>query len=356
MSSAPWDPRGEAQNALRTIAADPQYGAEALSSAQMLTNLLKDMLPDAPREANVLITAAGAGVPTALQGYLAQGMDVGTATQLAAGTLAERTALTADACAWATSSLATVLLPLAVTPQASVPAGTAPLPGGTAPLPGGTAPLPGSDHPTMAPQGTGPGPVAYGSGAVAYGPPATLAAGPGGGRAAGVSLLAAAFAAVGALATILACAFSIVHFYNSDGTYASSESLFSLSSRGAAWNWIGLVVAAALSVVAALLLVASRTPWVRAGAAGVVGAFGIAVIFIFAAYQFTLGPVSDGSGPAGGEKLGVFGGLLLLVAGVLGFVAAARGDRAVTPAGTPGVTPTGTPGVTPTGAPGQPTS
>jgi hypothetical protein len=342
MSSAPWDPRSEALNALRTIAADPQYGAEALSSAPMMTNLLKDMLPDAPREANVLITAAGAGVPTALQGYLAQGMDVGTATQLAAGTLAERTALTADACAWATSSLATALLPLAVPPQASVPAG-----------PGGTSPLPGSDHPTMAPQGTGPGAVAYGPGAVAYGPgavadgpPATLAAGRG--RAAGVSLLAAAFAAAGALATILACAFSIVHFYNSDGTYASSESLFSLSSRGAAWNWIGLVVAAALSVVAALLLVASRTPWVRAGAAGVVAAFGIAVIFIFAAYQFTLGPVSDGSGPAGGEKLGAFGGLLLLVAGVLGFVAAARGDRAVTPAGTPGVTRAG--------APAQPTS
>jgi hypothetical protein len=327
MASAPWDPRSEALNALRTIAADPQYGAEALSNAQMLTNLLKDMLPDAPREANVLITAAGAGVPAALQGYLAQGMDVGTATQLAAGTLAERTALTSDACAWATSSLATALLPLAAPPQASVPAGTAP-------LPAGTAPLPGSDHPTMAPQGTGPGPVAYGSGAVAYGapatppatPPATLAAGRG--RPAGVSLLAAACAAAGVLATILACAFSIVHFYNTDGTYASSESLFSLSGHGVAWNWIGIVVAAVLSAVAALLLVASRTPWVRAGAAGVVTAFGIAVIFIFAGYQFTLGPVSSGSGPGGAEKLGAFGGLLLLVAGVLGFVAAARGDRA----------------------------
>ena len=316
MTSAPWDPRGEALNALRAIAADPQYGAAALASAQMMTNLLKDMLPDAPREANVLITAAGAGVPTALQGYLAQGMDVGTATQLAAGTLAERTALTSDACAWATSSLATALLPLAAPPQASVPAGTAP-------LPAGTAPLPGSDHPTMAPQGTGPGPVAYGPSATS---PATLAAGRG--RVAGVSLLAAACGAAGALATILACAFSIVHFYNTDGTYASSESLFSLSGHGVAWNWIGIVVAAVLSAVAALLLVASRTPWVRAGAAGVVTAFGIAVIFIFAGYQFTLGPVSSGSGPGGAEKLGAFGGLLLLVAGVLGFVAAARGDRA----------------------------
>ena len=327
MASAPWDPRGEALNALRAIAADPQYGAEALSSAPMMTNLLKDMLPDAPREANVLITAAGAGVPTALQGYLAQGMDAGTATQLAAGVLADRTALTADACTWATSSLATALLPLAAPPQASVPAGT--------------APLPGSDHPTMAPQGTGP--AAYGQGAAGYVPgaagygavaydPATLAAGRDQGRPAGVSFVAAAFAGAGALATILACAFSIVHFYNTDGTYQGSQSLFSLSSHGAAWNWIGIVVAAVLSAVAALLLVASRTPWVRAGAAGALAAFGIAVIMIFASYQFTLGPVSAGNGPGGAEKLGGFGGLLLLVAGVLGFVAAARGDRAVAPA------------------------
>src|SRR5580704_19361989 len=308
MASAPWDPRGEALNALRTIAADPQYGAAALASAQMMTNLLKDMLPDAPREANVLITAAGAGVPTALQGYLAQGMDVATATQMAAGVLADRTALTADACAWATSSLAAALL----SPAVSLASG-----------PGGTSPLPGSDHPTVAPLGPGPGPVAYGSG-----PVATLAAGSGRDRPAGVSLLAAAFAGAGALATILACAFSIVHVYNPDGTYAYSQSLFSITSHGAAWNWIGIVVAAVLSAVAALLLVASRTPWVRAGAAGVATAFGIAVIFIFAGYQFTLGPVSSGSGPGGAEKLGAFGGLLLLVAGVLGFVAAARGDRA----------------------------
>jgi len=303
MANAPWDPRGEALNALRTIAADPQYGTEALASAQMMTNLLKDMLPDAPREANVLITAAGAGVPTALQGYLGQGMDVGTATHLAAGTLAERTALTADACAWATSSLATALLP-SIRPLASGP--------------GGTSPLPGSDHPTMAPQ-------------VAYGPEGTLVAGPARDRPAGVSLLGAALAGAGALATVLACAFSIVHVYNPDGTYAYSQSLFSITSHGAAWNWIGIVVAAVLSAVAAVLLVASRTPWVRAGAAGVLVAFGIAVIMIFAAYQFTLGPVSSGSGPAGGEKLGVFGGLLLLVAGVLGFVAAAQDDRAGAP-------------------------
>ena len=118
MSSESWDPHGEAQNALRTIAADPRYGPEALSSPQMMTNLLKDMLPDAPREASVLVAAADAGVPTALQRHVAQGMDAETASQLAAGTLADRTALTADACAWATGSLAAVLITPAVPAQA----------------------------------------------------------------------------------------------------------------------------------------------------------------------------------------------------------------------------------------------
>jgi hypothetical protein len=312
MTGAPWDPRGEALSALRAIAADPQYGTEALSSAQMMTNLLKDMLPDAQREANVLITAAGAGVPAALQGYLAQGMDVGMATQLAAGALAERTALTTEACAWATSSLAAALRP-AVPPRVLGPGD-----------PFGTAPLLGSDHPTVA-----------GQEAVSYGPPTTIAAGRGGGGSAAVRLTALGLAGAGALATILACGFSIVHVYNSDGSYAYSESLFSTTSHyGGAWNWIGPVAAAVLSVVAAVLLVASRSPWLRAAAAGVIAAFGLTVIVIFAAYQFTLGPVSAGSGPAGAEKLGGFGGLLLLVAGVLGFVAAARGDRAVAPAST----------------------
>jgi hypothetical protein len=334
MTSAPWDPRGEALNALRAIAADPQYGAEALASAQMMTNLLKDMLPDAQREANVLITAAGAGVPGALRGYLAQGMDVGTATQLAAGALAERTALTGDAATWATSSLAAVLTPPAVPPSVSPPVS-----GG----PGGTAPLPGSDHPTMAPGVFSPGPAphgpqGYGSqgygpqgyGPQGYGPQGTVVAAGGRSRLGAVSFLAAACAGAGALATILACAFSIVHVYNSDGTYAYSQSLFSISGHGAAWNWVGLVVAAALSVAAGVLLAVSRTLWVRAGAAGMLLAFGVAVLIIFAAYQFTLGPVSAGNGPAGAEKLGGFGGLLLLVAGVLGFVTVAR-DRGAVP-------------------------
>jgi hypothetical protein len=308
MTSASWDPQGEALSALRAIAADPKYGADALSSAPMMTNLLKDMLPDAPREANVLITAAAAGTATALQGYVAQGMDRQMASRLAAGTLADRTALNEDACAWATGSLAEVLFSPGVPPQASA------------------ADTGGSDQVTISAQGIG---AATGPAVVAGGPAATgtLPVERVPGRGGALGLLAAGVAWAGALAAILACAFSFVHIYNSDGTYAYSASLFSITSEyGGAWHWIGPVVAAALSAAAGVVLVVSRALWLRAAAAGVVAAFGVGVGIFFAAYQFTLGPVSSGTGPAGAEKLGAFGGLLLLVAGLIGLMAAAR-DR-----------------------------
>jgi len=310
MTSAPWDPHGEAQNALRAIAADPRYGAEALSSAQMMTNLLKDMLPDGPREESGLVAAAAAGVPAILQRHMAQGMDAGTASQLAAGTLADRTALTADACAWATGSLAAVL----ITP--AVPATTADTVHGSDQLTtadAGTGAVTGPDAATAALTGTGTLPVERGPG-----------------RRSALGLLAAGVAWAGALATILACAFSYLHVYNSDGSYAFSESLFSSASHyGGAWHWAGPVLVAALSAAAGLVLAVSRAPWLRAAAAGVIAAFGVAVGLFFASYQFSLGPVSSGAGPAGAEKLGAFGGLLLLAAGLLGIMAVSR-DRPAT--------------------------
>src|SRR5215469_15911523 len=99
VTSMPWDAQGETQAALRTIVADPCYGPAALSNAQTMTNLLKDMLPDAPRESSVLVAASEAGVAGILQSNVSQGMDLSTASRLAAGTLENRTALTPDACA-----------------------------------------------------------------------------------------------------------------------------------------------------------------------------------------------------------------------------------------------------------------
>ena len=101
VTSMPWDAQGEAHAALRAIVADPRYGLPALSNAQTMTNLLKDMLPDAPRESSVLVAASEVGVADMLQSNVSQGMDVATASRLAAGTFENRTALTPDACNWA---------------------------------------------------------------------------------------------------------------------------------------------------------------------------------------------------------------------------------------------------------------
>src|ERR1700735_1509936 len=109
VTSMPWDAQGEAQAALRGVVADPRYGPAALSNAQTMTNLLKDMLPDAPRESSVLVAASEAGVPGMLQNNVSQGMDLTTASRLAAGSFENRTALTSDACNWAVGILASAM-------------------------------------------------------------------------------------------------------------------------------------------------------------------------------------------------------------------------------------------------------
>jgi hypothetical protein len=144
VASTAWDPQGEALAALRTIVADPQYGPAALSSSQTMTNLLKDLLPDSPREASVLVAASEAGLADSLQTYRSQGMDPGTATQLVAGSFETRTALTGDACTWAAQALATAL---GMSPGPS--AGPSGQPGAAPTAQPGAAPTAGP--------GTGPG-------------------------------------------------------------------------------------------------------------------------------------------------------------------------------------------------------
>ena len=109
MTGTFWDPHGEARAALRVIVSDPHYGVPALSNPQIVFNLVKDLLPDAPREANVLIAAAEARVAGLLVDYTRQGMDPGTAAHLVTAYFAHRTSLTPDACNWAVSELAIAL-------------------------------------------------------------------------------------------------------------------------------------------------------------------------------------------------------------------------------------------------------
>lgn len=120
MTSTSWEHQREVRDALRTIVSDPQLGVAALSSAQTMSNLLKDLLPDAPRETSVLVAAAEAGLAQTLQDRVGQGMDLATASSLTASAFAARTPFTADACNWAVAELAVAL---GLAPDQPAPAG-----------------------------------------------------------------------------------------------------------------------------------------------------------------------------------------------------------------------------------------
>jgi hypothetical protein len=160
--SAQWDESDEAQNALRAIVSNPVYGVAALSSSQMMANLLKDLLPDAPREVSILVAAAEAGVASNLRDRVSQGMDVGTASAVVAGSFAASTPFKPEACSWAVSEIAGALglsRPAAVPapgssipPGSSVPSGSAP-PTISAPVISGPGPAPGSYPPGGYPPG-----------------------------------------------------------------------------------------------------------------------------------------------------------------------------------------------------------
>jgi len=163
--SPQWDESDEAQNALRAIVSNPVYGVAALSSSQMMANLLKDLLPDAPREVSILVAAAEAGVASNLRDRVSQGMDVGTASAVVAGSFAASTPFKPEACSWAVSEIAGALglsrsaaVPApgsSIPPGSSVPSGSAP-PTISAPVISGPGPAPGSYPPGSYPPGSYP--------------------------------------------------------------------------------------------------------------------------------------------------------------------------------------------------------
>jgi hypothetical protein len=109
MAGTSFEHAAEARAALHAIVSDPDLGMAALSSEKVMANLLKDFLPDAPRETAILVAAAGNGVASALRERMAQGMDAGTAVSLAASSFAGVTPFLPEACAWAASEIALAL-------------------------------------------------------------------------------------------------------------------------------------------------------------------------------------------------------------------------------------------------------
>ncbi|MFD0330903.1 hypothetical protein ACFQZC_28710 [Streptacidiphilus monticola] len=86
------------------------YGEAVLGNAQMLGNILTDLLPDHPRERSLLVVAAEAETAAQLREAVeGQRLDIGTAVDLTARTLAERRALDPVAARWATAAFAQAL-------------------------------------------------------------------------------------------------------------------------------------------------------------------------------------------------------------------------------------------------------
>jgi hypothetical protein len=104
-----WEHAAEARAALNAIVSDPEHGVAALSSAQTMSNLLKDLLPDAPREKSILVAAAEAGLADTLRQHVDQGMDPDTAIRLTSSSFSSTTPFTPDACSWVTGEIATAL-------------------------------------------------------------------------------------------------------------------------------------------------------------------------------------------------------------------------------------------------------
>ena len=316
MTSTPWDAQGEAQAALRAIVADPRYGPAALSNAQTMTNLLKDMLPDAPRESSVLVAASEVGVAGMLQGNVSQGMDLATASRLAAGSFENRTALTPDACAWAVGVLASTLRLDAVRQAPPPPMG----PMGSGPA-YDTVPPVGGEQQTMPPRPAPVPPPWAGPG------PMTPVARVSPDRPDGLRLTAAIVTAVGAILIIWACALPDLHIPPGNGR--TSFSIFNSGGGGDLWFAVEPVGVAVIGVAAALIIMlASRSARMRLVAAGVLIGFGLQTILLFAGYEFYVRS-PDHAGPGG--AVGILGGLLLLVAGLI--AAASRPASAAVTAG-----------------------
>lgn len=123
MTDMSWEHASEARAALNAIVTDPEHGVAALSSAQTMSNLLKDLLPDAPREKSILVAAAEAGLANTLRDHVAQGMDAGTATRLTASSLSVSTPFTPEACTWVAGEIA-IALGISKPNEAAPPGGT----------------------------------------------------------------------------------------------------------------------------------------------------------------------------------------------------------------------------------------
>lgn len=105
----PQEHADQVRAALQAIVHDPEYGAAALSSPQLISNLLRDYLPEAPLEKNLLIAAAEDGVADQLRDSAVPGADISTVMRAIETSFRNRRGLTEDASNWVIRELTIAL-------------------------------------------------------------------------------------------------------------------------------------------------------------------------------------------------------------------------------------------------------
>ena len=196
----PSEHMADARAALRAIVSDPELGPGVLSDRVLMAGVIKDYLPDAPRETGILLAAVEHGVPRTLRERVLEGMDASTAIRLTASWFSDVTLYTRDACDWAVGEIA-----LALGLSTPVAPGSQPQPQPTADVTAGPGPQP---QPPPPPQADVTADATVGSGLPGQDQPAIVTAGPGRPRrgrltlvlvVAGVVVLAAASVSVALL-------------------------------------------------------------------------------------------------------------------------------------------------------------
>ncbi len=86
-----------------------EYGPEALGRPALVSNLVKDLLPDSPAVGRLIVAAAELGVAEDLTDYTSQGLDGQTAVRLVASSFETATMVAAEVCEWLTEAFAIAL-------------------------------------------------------------------------------------------------------------------------------------------------------------------------------------------------------------------------------------------------------
>ena len=141
-------------------------------------------------------------------------------------------------------------------------------------------------------------------------------------------IIAGVVAFVGAAVVLAGCFLPYAHFGGCVGCKTTSPSLLKPGAGQASEYWYAVepVGVLLLAIVCGILLLAVRGRLAAIVAAGMLLAFGIQTVLLFAGYQFSFSGTDTRHGTAG--AVGMAGGLLLIVAALFGLAANSRSGRA----------------------------